>query len=216
MAGTATPRTKLTEKQRRFVVAFVGPARGSATEAASLAGYKTAVRRTLTEIGRENLSKPVIAAEIEASFASFRDEGASDKRIRLSGKQERLTLLWRVIDERARRYAAESAQDAAQAARSIWGQGVPVEAATGLLAKKETRTGKLVTTEWVVDVAMLKEMRELERDIAEEVGEAGATLRVQHSGTVRHAVRDYSALSDAELDNLIVLAEKVDAGAVMG
>ncbi|MEM6286630.1 MAG: terminase small subunit [Bacteroidota bacterium] len=53
----------LTEKQRRFVEAYMGEARGNATEAASLAGYKGS-RNTLRVVGAENLAKPAIKAAI--------------------------------------------------------------------------------------------------------------------------------------------------------
>ena len=54
---------KLTEKQRRFVEAYMGQAVGNATEAARLAGYK-GNRITLESTGRENLGKPRIREAI--------------------------------------------------------------------------------------------------------------------------------------------------------
>lgn len=53
----------LTEKQRRFVEAYMGKARGNATEAARLAGYK-GNRETLASVGKENLRKPQIREAI--------------------------------------------------------------------------------------------------------------------------------------------------------
>jgi hypothetical protein len=50
---------KLTGKQRLFVEAYQGDARGNATEAARLAGYKGNAR-TLCQVGAENLRKPNI------------------------------------------------------------------------------------------------------------------------------------------------------------
>lgn len=55
---------KLTEKQRKFVEAYMGKANGNATEAARLAGY-SGNRVTLEAMGRENLGKPRIAEAIE-------------------------------------------------------------------------------------------------------------------------------------------------------
>lgn len=55
--------TKLTAKQQAFVDAYLGEARGCATEAASLAGYK-GNRVTLAAVGGENLRKPQIAERI--------------------------------------------------------------------------------------------------------------------------------------------------------
>jgi phage terminase small subunit len=56
---SATMTTKLTEKQRRFVEAYMGQAAGNATEAARLAGYK-GNDITLGAVGAENLKKPQI------------------------------------------------------------------------------------------------------------------------------------------------------------
>jgi hypothetical protein len=55
---------KLTEKQRRFVEAYMGEAAGNATEAARLAGYKGNAH-TLANVGAENLRKPEITAAVE-------------------------------------------------------------------------------------------------------------------------------------------------------
>jgi hypothetical protein len=55
---------KLTEKQRRFVDAYLGEAAGNATKAARLAGYK-GNDNTLASVGTENLRKPAIAEAIE-------------------------------------------------------------------------------------------------------------------------------------------------------
>lgn len=54
---------KLTEKQRRFVEAYMGKAAGNATEAARIAGYK-GTDNTLKSVGNENLNKPDVAAAI--------------------------------------------------------------------------------------------------------------------------------------------------------
>ncbi len=51
--------SNLTEKQRRFVEAYVGEARGNATEAARLAGYKKPHPQ-----GAENIQKPTVKAGI--------------------------------------------------------------------------------------------------------------------------------------------------------
>lgn len=55
---------KLTEKQRRFVEAYMGRAQGNATEAARLAGYKGS-DKTLRVVGSENLTKPYVFAAIQ-------------------------------------------------------------------------------------------------------------------------------------------------------
>lgn len=55
---------KLTEKQRRFVEAYMGEACGNATAAARIAGYK-GNDETLSTVGTENLRKPAVTAAIE-------------------------------------------------------------------------------------------------------------------------------------------------------
>lgn len=60
---------KLTGKQVAFVDAYTGPARGNATEAARLAGYK-GNDVTLGRVGCDNLKKPQIAQAIAAKTES--------------------------------------------------------------------------------------------------------------------------------------------------
>lgn len=55
---------KLTHKQELFVNAYLGEAKGNATEAARLAGYG-GNDVTLASVGMENLRKPQIAALVE-------------------------------------------------------------------------------------------------------------------------------------------------------
>ena len=63
---------RLTQKQRLFVEAYVGEARGNATEAARLAGYKGR-DTTLAQVGAENLRKPYIASAIEKRAEEMRE-----------------------------------------------------------------------------------------------------------------------------------------------
>lgn len=60
---------KLTLKQRLFVEAYLGKAKGNASEAARLAGYKgNAV--TLGSVGAENLKKPQIAEMLKDKLSN--------------------------------------------------------------------------------------------------------------------------------------------------
>lgn len=61
----------LTQKQERFVAAYVGPANGNATLAARLAGYKGG-DATLCAVGGENLRKPLVAEAIDVARAELR------------------------------------------------------------------------------------------------------------------------------------------------
>lgn len=60
----------LTEKQRKFCEAFLGPAKGNKTEAARQAGYK-GNDNTLCTVARENLEKPHIVAYLDALRAEI-------------------------------------------------------------------------------------------------------------------------------------------------
>ncbi len=63
------PGQKLTEKQRKFVEAYMGKAAGNATEAARIAGYKGSAT-TLASVGAENLRKPQIKEAVKTSVKS--------------------------------------------------------------------------------------------------------------------------------------------------
>jgi phage terminase small subunit len=58
-------RDSLTEKQRRFVEAYMGEAAGNASKAAKIAGYR-GNSVTLGQVGAENLQKPQIKSAIAA------------------------------------------------------------------------------------------------------------------------------------------------------
>ena len=57
-------KKKLTLKQHRFVVAYMGEAKGNATQAARIAGYSGS-DNTLRTVGQENMTKPAIISAIE-------------------------------------------------------------------------------------------------------------------------------------------------------
>ena len=64
--------TELTEKQRRFVEAYMGAADGNATEAARRAGYK-GNDATLATVAYENLRKHEVRAAIQERVETMRD-----------------------------------------------------------------------------------------------------------------------------------------------
>lgn len=68
----------LTIKQKRFVDAYTGPARGNGTQAARLAGY-AGTENTLAVVARENLRKPQIQDAIGVAL-STEGEAAEDVR----------------------------------------------------------------------------------------------------------------------------------------
>lgn len=69
--------TPPSEKQRRFVEAYCGPAKGNATEAARLAGYR-GTPATLRAVGSENLRKPSVRRAVDELMASIRSAAIAD------------------------------------------------------------------------------------------------------------------------------------------
>lgn len=61
-------KRKLSYKQRRFVDAYVGEARGNGTKAAIIAGYS---KKTAREIARENLTKPDIQQALSEMVSEY-------------------------------------------------------------------------------------------------------------------------------------------------
>lgn len=59
----------LTVKQRLFVAALVGPARGNATKAAEMAGYRSDNRNSLKATASETLTKPDVQQAIALAIA---------------------------------------------------------------------------------------------------------------------------------------------------
>lgn len=87
-----TPAPKLTMKQQRFVEAYAGPAKGNATEAARLAGYK-GNDGTLGSVGGENLKKPAI----QAALARLHDEVRTSAIATVEEVKEILTAIARDV-----------------------------------------------------------------------------------------------------------------------
>lgn len=65
----ANPR-KLTEKERRFVEAYMGEAAGNGTKAAEIAGYKARSKTALAQQAHYTLKKPKVRQELEERVKS--------------------------------------------------------------------------------------------------------------------------------------------------
>ncbi len=104
-------------------------------------------------------------------------KGAADKQKRIAGMVERLHLYWDLIEARAADgretlKAAGVPDEAARALRSLFGRGdLPPGVELGLLTKTYKQIGKVLHEEWAVDTGLLAEMRALEKQIAQELGE---------------------------------------------
>ena len=78
---------ELTEKQRKFVDAYLGEANGNGTEAASIAGYN-GDRKTLGIISANNLKKPSIRLAIDERT---KNDGS------IASREERQAFLTRIM-----------------------------------------------------------------------------------------------------------------------
>jgi len=107
----------MTEKQQKFIDAFLGPARLNATKAATLAGYRWPCKQG-SVIARHPAIKPILDREVMAGAAAY--ARALPKPLNL-GRE--FAALWRRLDRKQRResararrraewYAARTAKDA--------------------------------------------------------------------------------------------------------
>lgn len=87
-------REELTEKQQRFVEAFVGAAKGNASEAARLAGYRSTSAQGFARIGEENRRKPEIRRAIEEASVVIRSDAIATREER----QRFLSDIMRSVD----------------------------------------------------------------------------------------------------------------------
>jgi phage terminase small subunit len=140
---------KLTEKRQKFVAAYLGAARLNASEAARIAGYAAP--------GTEG-HRLLQIAEIQEAIAEWRDEirkqGIADQTFRIERLNDLDRRYWELIEARSEQYVDVPGGE------------------TGLLVKqyKSDGDGGLVA-EYVADVAITKEIRELQKQMATELGE---------------------------------------------
>ena len=96
-----------------------------------------------------------------------------------------------VITARALRYQAKLGTDdpealAALAAKAMFGENVPAEAATGLLVEQESvNNSGMKTVNWSVDTGLMKEIRALQEQAAKELGQWEENVNLKHGGMVR-------------------------------
>lgn len=189
----------LSLKQTAFVAAYIGPAHGNATEAARIAGYRGSTR-SLGAIGDQNLDKLGIKEAIDAYRAKIERAGIAYLQTRVDGYNERRNLLLQVIAERSQHDDYDD---------------VP-GGKTGLLVHSVKQIGGGPTAERVdefaVDTGLLRELRELEKQAAQDLGQWSEKREVtgQDGGPIQIMPRvDLSNLTDDELDLYAQLTEKV-------
>jgi hypothetical protein len=190
---------QLTPKQAAFVAAYVGPARGNATEAARLAGYRGNAK-TLGAVGDENLDKPGIKEAIAAHRDKIEKSGIAHLQARVDQYNERWFALRQIVSERA---TSPEMQNVAGGK-------------TGWLVRTIKQIGggdnAQVVEEYAFDAALHRELRELEKHAATDLGQWSE--KREHSGPngapipIQQTV-NLSALTDEELAQYERLAEKV-------
>jgi phage terminase small subunit len=77
-----------TAEHRRFLDAYLGPARYNATEAARMAGY-AGHRVTLAQIGTKTRRTPQVAVAIEAERERYRAEMRAAMMVSMVGKHDK-------------------------------------------------------------------------------------------------------------------------------
>jgi hypothetical protein len=139
-------------------------------------------------------------AELHARLVK---KGAADKQARINGQVERLQLYWDLIEARAADgqatlKAAGAPDEAARALRSLFGRGdLPPGVELGLLTKTYKQIGKVLQEEWAVDTGLLSEMRALEKQIAQELGEWTEKRDVTSGGQTIGTLADILAAARA-------------------
>lgn len=169
--------------------------------------WNDAKRRAAVLVAEDDLTDAAIAAEVgvhritlekwkrNPDFAAQVGDHAGEiarnmLRLAIAKKHKRVSTLDdlhrranTVIHERAKRYAA-SADTAEQSARRVFGNDTPPEAATGILVKQESITPQgLISTEWKFDAALFREIRALEQQAAQELGQWVEKSETTHDAT---------------------------------
>jgi len=148
---------ELTQRQRAFLAAYLGEARGVGIKAARLAGYR-GTEHYLRTIASKLVTNGDIAAAIAEANARLEQEGIGNKEQRVRAQQERWDKMLQVIQARGAEYA----------------QAAP-GADTGLLVRTFKQVGRgedaRVLEEWAVDTGLLAELRQLEQLTAKELGQ---------------------------------------------
>ena len=148
----------LTNRQRAFVDAYLGPAHFIATTAAIMAGYS---ERGASQQGTMLLRNPKVQAEIRARLDELQSQGM---RIRV----QRIQALERLLAN-LRQVQAERAANAMQ--RREQGEDIPTEALTGLVMEITKTVGRTTETYWELDKALVQEQQRLIDQISKESGD---------------------------------------------
>ena len=150
-----------------------------------------------------------VAGHVEAIRAAILSAGIADRVKRVKALNDRHRRLEQVIDARS----AWAERDADNRRREMDDPGADLEEfeeapgmLTGLVVRVETPVKGGVKVEYKVDTSMLAEMRDTERQAAQEVGQWTERRDVTSAGKAL-GVGLFDDLSDDELDRRIAQAE---------
>lgn len=144
----------LTPKQHAFVAAYIGVARGNASEAARIAEYAKP---------RQEGHRLLTNADISAAISQWREEVKSSGIASLEYRVQRL-------DDMEQRY-----QRLIEARRWAYNDTDVIGGDTGLVVKQFKMVGSgpdaQLVEEYVADTAVTKEIRAIYDDVAKELGQ---------------------------------------------
>lgn len=172
---------ELTAKQKLFCASYLGAANGNATEAARLAGY-SGNSKTLQVIGSENLSKPLIKARIAKTTNKLIERHISIKQNRIDALNDRWLGMQRLVEARA------------NDPETIKGPGGDTGMVVHTVKTIGTGDRQKTVNEYTFDAALQREIRETERQAAQELGQW--TEKFSVSGVLSFA--DLHKIADAE------------------
>lgn len=150
MAGRRDPDA-LNQREFAFCVAYVGTAEGNQTEAARLAGYKGS-DATLNMTGSRLMTRDKVRAYIQTLNDQQAKKGVLLKANRLARRQLRWEQINAEFEARAKQQAAADSPTAR----------------TGIIGQEPRANGAVL---WAADTALLREEREIEKQVAIELGE---------------------------------------------
>lgn len=218
---STTAQTTLTAKQQ-IAARHVAEDKLSDVEIATEVGV---AKRTLEYWKTIPEFKACVADITREYLAVIRQRGIAilERRVdRLNGDWLRMQA---VISARARRYTklraglreypraplveTDEERITAELTERIATSLVPEEATTGHLIFIETPTKYGITREWRVDTALLAELRNHEQQAAKELGQWTEKAETRVRGVVTVARLPVESLSDADLDTLETIADKL-------
>lgn len=199
-------------KRALFVAAYLGEARQNAARAAELAGYAEPWDRQ----GSRLLKRPDVQAEIAAWRKEIREKGIAVVENRLAAQNERWTLLQQVVRERAADPSMAAIPGGTTGLMIRRGKLVKVYEGSEDEAPESDEDEVLfsakrsqVVYEYELDTGLLKELRELEKHSAQELGQWAEKHEISgpNGGPIPYTLNHIASLTPEQLDARLADAE---------